>query len=107
MRTDLNNLADLLRSQPGRLAEARELAEEALGISKTLDPGAAQIWTTYNILAEIKDREAAAIRRILDGDRDEERLVDGLDLTNAGIIETILHALEDPESLAEFLPGQP
>ncbi len=56
----LGNLADLLQSQPGRLAEARELAEEALGISKTLDPGAAEIWSTYNILAEITDREAAA-----------------------------------------------
>jgi hypothetical protein len=46
----------------------------------------------------------AAIRRILDGERDEDRLVDGLS-PEAGIIETILHALEDPESLAEFMPG--
>jgi hypothetical protein len=56
----LSNLANLLQSQPGRLAEARELAEEALGIKQTLDPGAAEIWKTYNILAEITDREAAA-----------------------------------------------
>ena len=54
----LNNLADLLQTQPGRLAEARQLAEEALAIKQTLDPGAAEIWTTYNILAEIADQEA-------------------------------------------------
>ncbi|MCL4205223.1 MAG: tetratricopeptide repeat protein [Pirellulaceae bacterium] len=177
----LYNLADLLQSEPGRLAEARELAEEGLAIDKTLDPGAAEIWKTYNLLAKITDREAAAtadpvcqqqladqarqhrqaarqakrnfagtryemqqimpfvvgvvmtvhqpehraeldgllgqleqaganalvaaIRRILDGERDEERLVDGLGLQHAGIIETILHALEDPASLAEFMPG--
>ena len=47
----------------------------------------------------------AAIRRILDGERDEERLVDGLGPNEAAIIETILHALEDPASLAEFMPG--
>nr|VFJ42528.1 MAG: Tetratricopeptide repeat-containing protein [Candidatus Kentron sp. DK] len=65
----LNNLADLLQSQPGRLAEARALAEEALAINETLEPGAAAIWTTYNILAEIADRqsrpdEAADYRRL-------------------------------------------
>ena len=65
----LNNLADLLQTQPGRLAEARKLAEEALAIKETLDPGAAEIWTTYNILAAIADRqsrpdEAAEYRRL-------------------------------------------
>ena len=55
---DLNNLADLLRNLPGRLAEARELAEEALAIKRTLDPGAAEIWKTYGLLAEIADKEA-------------------------------------------------
>jgi tetratricopeptide (TPR) repeat protein len=54
----LNNLADLLQNLPGRLAEARQLAEESLGIAKTLDPGAAAIWKTYNILAEIAEKEA-------------------------------------------------
>ena len=43
----LSNLANLLRTQPGRLDEARELAEESLAIKKTLDPGAAEIWKTY------------------------------------------------------------
>ncbi|MGO9597709.1 MAG: tetratricopeptide repeat protein [Isosphaeraceae bacterium] len=54
----LNNLANLLQTQPDRLAEARQLAEEALALKKTLDPGAAEIWKTYGILAEIADREA-------------------------------------------------
>ena len=65
----LSNLADLLQHQPGRLAEARQLAEESLAIKQTLDPGAAEIWTTYNILAQIADQqsrpaEAAEYRRL-------------------------------------------
>jgi tetratricopeptide (TPR) repeat protein len=57
---DLNNLANLLQNQPGRLAEARQFAEEALAIKQTLDPGAAETWATYNILAKIADKEAAS-----------------------------------------------
>ncbi len=57
---ELNNLASLLRTQPGRLAEARQLAEEALAIKQTLDPGAAGIWKTYTILADIATQEAHA-----------------------------------------------
>jgi tetratricopeptide (TPR) repeat protein len=49
----LKNLADLLQGHPERLDEARQLAEEALAIKKTLDPGAAEIWSMYNILAKI------------------------------------------------------
>jgi tetratricopeptide (TPR) repeat protein len=56
----LNNLALLLARQPQRLAEARGLAEEALAIESTLDPGAVEIWKTYNLLAAVADREAAA-----------------------------------------------
>ena len=52
------NLANLLQNQPDRLAEARQLAEEALAIQETLDPGAAEIWTIYNILAEIADKQS-------------------------------------------------
>jgi len=55
----LNNLADLLLTQPNRLAEARQLAEEALNIKLTLDPGVSTIWTTYGILAAIADKAAA------------------------------------------------
>jgi tetratricopeptide (TPR) repeat protein len=53
----LNNLANLLQTLPGRLDEARQLAEEALAIKKTQDLGAAEIWTTYNILAKIADQQ--------------------------------------------------
>jgi tetratricopeptide (TPR) repeat protein len=53
----LSNLAGLLLSQPGRLAETRELAKEALAIKETLDPGVSEIWTTYSILADIADQE--------------------------------------------------
>jgi tetratricopeptide (TPR) repeat protein len=54
----LNNLAVLLRQQPRRLAEARRLAEDALTIRQTLEPGAAEIWKTYDLLAEISEQEA-------------------------------------------------
>lgn len=51
------NFADLLQNQSGRLAEARHVAEEALAIKQTFDPGATLIWKTYDILAEIADKE--------------------------------------------------
>lgn len=54
----LNNLAGLLQHQPGRLAEARGLAEEALAITQTLDPGEAEIWLNYINLAEIAERQS-------------------------------------------------
>ncbi|OUL25313.1 CHAT domain-containing protein [Nostoc sp. 106C] len=53
----LNNLAFTLQNQPHRLSEARQLAEEALAIKKTLDPAAAKIWRIHNILAEIADKQ--------------------------------------------------
>ena len=63
----LNNLANLLQTQ-GNFPEARKLAEEALMIKQTLDPDAAKIWTTYDILADIalqqgKDAKAQEYRR--------------------------------------------
>ena len=54
----LSNLSQLLASQPGRLGEARELAEEALAIKRTLDPGGEEIWQIYSILAGIADRDS-------------------------------------------------
>ncbi|MCE7985972.1 MAG: CHAT domain-containing protein [Caldilinea sp. CFX5] len=81
----LSNLADLLRHQPGRLAEARGLAEEALAIDQTLDPGASEIWNTYTILAEIAEqagqgaaavayrRQARAAKRAFAGTQYEMR----------------------------------
>jgi tetratricopeptide (TPR) repeat protein len=53
----LNNLANLLQQLPNRLNEAQQLAEEGLAIDKTLDPAAAEIWKTYNTLAEISDQQ--------------------------------------------------
>lgn len=53
----LSNLANLIQKFPNRLNEAQQLAEESLAIKATLDPAAAQIWTTYNILAEISDKQ--------------------------------------------------
>jgi tetratricopeptide (TPR) repeat protein len=49
----LNNFADLLANQPSRLSESHQLATAALEIKKTLDPAAAKIWSTYNILSRI------------------------------------------------------
>jgi len=56
----LGNLAELLRHQPDRLAEARRLAEEALAIKEGLEPGVAEIWNTYSILAAIAERQSRA-----------------------------------------------
>jgi len=56
----LNNLAELLRTQPGRLDEARGLAAEALALKRGLDPGASEIWVTHALLADIAEQEAAS-----------------------------------------------
>ncbi len=53
-----NQLADLLQNQPGRLADARQLAEEALAILQGLDPAAEEAWKSYGILADIAGKEA-------------------------------------------------
>ncbi|MBD2505761.1 CHAT domain-containing protein [Nostoc muscorum FACHB-395] len=163
----LSNLANLLQNQPHRLSEARQLAEEALTVKKTLDPAAATIWKTYNILADIADKQGdstqakeyrrqarqakaafagtqyelrqhgeliagvvaavdnaeireqletamenlaedlpnfvAAIRRILDGERDENILCEQLDLEGSMIIYAILRGIADPQSLEALL----
>jgi tetratricopeptide (TPR) repeat protein len=51
--TTLHNLADLLANQPNRLLAAYQLAIDALAIKQTLDPAAAEIWKTYELLARI------------------------------------------------------
>lgn len=56
----LGDLADLLQNQPGRLEEARQLAQESLAIAQDLDPPVADIWRTYGILADITDKLVAA-----------------------------------------------
>ena len=54
----LHNLAELLRNQPGRLVEARHLAEEALAVAQQLEPAAADAWRHYGILANLIEQEA-------------------------------------------------
>ncbi len=158
------NLANLLQSQPARLNDARQLAEESLAIKKTLDPAAAEIWTTYNILAKIADKQGdtnqakeyrrlsqqeyaqfagmpyhlqqyeefiagvvaavsdvevrqeleawmeqasegwsdivTAIRAILDGERDQEVLLEPLDYFDAAIVSAILRGIEAVENVS-------
>lgn len=53
----LYNLADLLQNQAKRIEEARALAEQALTICETLDAAATEIWMTYNLLAQIADKQ--------------------------------------------------
>jgi SagB-type dehydrogenase family enzyme len=53
-----NQLADLLQNQPGRLDAARQLAEEALAVAQRVDPAAAEAWKSYDILADIAEKEA-------------------------------------------------
>lgn len=60
----LSNLADLLRTQSGRLDEARELAEEALTIKRALDPSDAEIWKTYTLLAQIAEQQSHPDRAV-------------------------------------------
>lgn len=179
---DLSNLGCLLQSQPGRLAEERQLAEEALALKETLDPSAAEIWSTYHHLALIATREAqatsdicrqaelqtqarddhrlareakrnfagtrhalrkhlraivaiimavenherrqsleeelagqeqrglknlvAAVRRILDGERDADTLCLDLGPDDSMIVETILAGLADPSTLSDLLPSE-
>jgi SagB-type dehydrogenase family enzyme len=54
----LHNLADVLQNQPGRLGDARQLAEEAVAVAQSLDPAAADAWKGYGILADVADKEA-------------------------------------------------
>ncbi|MBU1172464.1 MAG: tetratricopeptide repeat protein [Proteobacteria bacterium] len=56
----ISNLAALLQADPNRLDEARTLAEQALAIRKTMKSGAAEIWKTYHILAEVTDKQGQA-----------------------------------------------
>ncbi|CAN1210039.1 CHAT domain-containing protein [Tumidithrix helvetica PCC 7403] len=166
----LSNLAELLRQFPNRLNEAQQFAEKSLAIEQTLDPAAARIWTTYNTLAQISDRQGnpakakeyrrlsrtaranfagteyelrqhaplidgvvravhdaeirqqlepilenmisngwqnliAAIRQILNGQRDEDILCEKLDMEDSQIVLAILRGIADPETLRAFMPN--
>ncbi len=168
----LSNLANLLQSQPhpsaATLSTARHHAEEALAIKQILDPAAAEIWNTYDILAKIVEQQGqaeqaqayrqqarqakaafagtqyevrkhdqliaavvvaslepdqqaqldpilqqresdgwtnliAAIRRIFNGERDEDSLVDSLDMEDSMIVSAILRGIADPSTLQALL----
>lgn len=56
----LNNLANLLCEQSGRLTETRLLAQEALEKLKTteiLDSAMVEIWKTYYVLERIANKQ--------------------------------------------------
>ncbi len=105
-----NNLANLLRTQPGRLAEARQEAEWALAIEKNLDPGVSKIWMTYSLLADIADQQgestqaceyrrlAREARRNFPGTRHELRL-------HANLILRTVAAVQGLEALDQSLSG--
>jgi tetratricopeptide (TPR) repeat protein len=103
----LANLAGLLAPQTGRLAEARHLAEEALAIFDTLDPGASEIWKIFNILAWIADQEgkpeqAAEYRRLA---RDAKRAFAGTAhemRRHLPLIIATCQAIQKPEEAVEF-----
>jgi tetratricopeptide (TPR) repeat protein len=104
----LSNLANLLKAQPGRLTEARHLAEESLALTKTLDPGASEIWKTYTILADIADQEgkpeqAAEYRRLA---RDAKRAFAGTAHEMRQHLPLILatcQAIQNPKEAAQFI----
>ena len=66
----LMTLAELLREQPGRLAEAGRVAEQALAAAQSAEPTASEGWEVYRLLAEIhqalavEGRPAAPAERI-------------------------------------------
>jgi tetratricopeptide (TPR) repeat protein len=114
----LSNLADLLQGQRGRLPEARALAEEALAIDQTLDPGASEIWKTYTILARIAEKGAAATtdpgRRteLQTAARDHRRRAREAQSAFAGtkhglqqhgaLIQAVVNAVQQPEGKADL-----
>ena len=57
-----NDLAELLQSQPGRLDDARQLAEHAVTAMQSLDPAAAEVWRGYGILGDIAETGGASHR---------------------------------------------
>ena len=54
-----NQLAALFQHQPHRLAAAQRLAQQALAVWQKLTPASRQVWSTYGLLADIIEREAA------------------------------------------------
>jgi SagB-type dehydrogenase family enzyme len=55
----LSELAQLLRHRPGRLADARLLAEEALAVAQAGNPAGADAWKHYGFVADLIEQQAA------------------------------------------------
>ena len=70
--------------------------EHRVELEETLTQMEQQGWTNL----------VAAIRRMLDGERNEEVLCEPLNLGDAIIVMAILQGLEDPASLRDLLPDQ-
>jgi tetratricopeptide (TPR) repeat protein len=168
----MSNFAALLADRPGRLADARAYAEQALAAKKALDQAATEIWTTYNILADIAGKQGdfeagrsyrrearasyatapvgqealrrhgalvkgvvavvgdpsrrpaldeilarmaqhgwmklvGALRCILDGERDGDALCEPLDREDSVIVGAVLHGIADPRSLEDITAAEP
>lgn len=56
-----------------------------------------------SVLEKRTGKLVAALRRLLDGERDEDALCDELDLQDAMIVLAILRGLDDPQSLAALV----
>jgi tetratricopeptide (TPR) repeat protein len=105
----LSNLADLLQQFPNRLNEAQQLAEEGLAIDKTLDPAAAEIWKTYELLAQISDQQgdpakAKEYRRLSRTTRANFAGTEYELRQYAPLIEAIVSAVDDAEVRQQLEP---
>ncbi len=98
----LGNLADFLQQLPNRLNEAQQLAEESIAIKKTLDPAAAEIWLTYDTLAQISDQQddttkAKEYRRLSRAARANFAGTEYELRQHAPLIEAVVMAVDDAE----------
>jgi SagB-type dehydrogenase family enzyme len=92
-----NDLAELLQNQPGRLADARQLAEHAVTAMQSLDPAAPEVWRGYGILGDIAESEALATEA---GDRRAALEADARDYREVQRHGPVLFA-----TLGELVPG--
>jgi SagB-type dehydrogenase family enzyme len=103
----LDELAQQLARQPGRLADARALVEHALTIAQDANPLAPENWQRYGILAELGEREAASeaegprraalqaqARDHREVERQAPRIVAALTRLEAGAVEARAWVLE-------------
>jgi tetratricopeptide (TPR) repeat protein len=104
----LNNLANLLQQFGDRLPEACQAAEDSLAIIETLDPNTAEIWKTYQNLAEITAQQGetatAQNYRRLERESYLAAPVCRHDLQRfTPLIEAIVDNWQDPEPVLAYL----